>query len=470
MFNIVTWNINGIRSGQQKLKDVLDSMEADIVCLQETKITRDMLDEATALVEGYSSYYSFSRKKSGYSGVATYCKNSCMPFQAEEGLAGTLSSHEAKIDFYDSVHGSFTDEGLKALDSEGRCVMTLHRFKEEETVASLIVINVYCPHAGDNDERLAYKLEFYRALSLRCDDLLSQGYHVIVLGDINVSHRLIDHCEPDDVTSFSKSPSRIWLDGFLVEGGGKFIDSFRYLYPTKEKAFTCWNTKLNARVNNYGTRIDYIMLSSKLSQSLRECIIMSEVYGSDHCPVKASIALNFISSTRLPALCTKNFKEFSGKQLKMSEFICKRSLAVGSADELQSKPDVSEPKKTRLSQKTTKQQSSLLNFFASTSVTSHENVSSLQFVSSTTESTNSFDCNKSLSTATSSSVGLWKNLLKGPAPPPVCSGHKEACVLRTVKKKGPNMNRQFWACPRAAGHSSDLNAQCNFFLWSSAKR
>lgn len=208
MFNIVTWNINGIRSGQQKLKDVLDSMEADIVCLQETKITRDMLDEATALVEGYSSYYSFSRKKSGYSGVATYCKNSCMPFQAEEGLAGTLSSHEAKIDFYDSVHGSFTDEGLKALDSEGRCVMTLHRFKEEETVASLIVINVYCPHAGDNDERLAYKLEFYRALSLRCDDLLSQGYHVIVLGDINVSHRLIDHCEPDDVTSFSKSPSR----------------------------------------------------------------------------------------------------------------------------------------------------------------------------------------------------------------------------------------------------------------------
>lgn len=70
------------------------------------------------------------------------------------------------------------------------------------------MVNVYCPNAGENDERLPYKLEFYRALNLRCNDLLSQGYSVIVLGDMNVSHRLIDHCEPEDVTNFSKSPSR----------------------------------------------------------------------------------------------------------------------------------------------------------------------------------------------------------------------------------------------------------------------
>lgn len=177
---------------------------------------------------------------------------------------------------------------------------------------------------------------------------------------------------------------RVWLDGFLVEGGGKFIDSFRYLYPSKEKAFTCWNTKLNARVNNYGTRIDYIMLSSKLSQSLRDCIIMSEVYGSDHCPVKSSIALEFIPSTQLPALCTKNFKEFSGKQLKMSGFMCKRSLAIEPSDELQSTQEVSEPKKMRLSQKTTKQQSNLRSFFAPTIVTKCKDVSALQLASTTT--------------------------------------------------------------------------------------
>jgi AP endonuclease-2 len=112
-----------------------------------------MLDESTALVDGYSSFYSFSRKRSGYSGkcpdpdhhltkrhrhfikkhlflgVATYCKNSYSPFQAEEGLAGTFNVHDDKIDFYDNVHSSFTDEGLRALDAEGRCVMTLHKFK-----------------------------------------------------------------------------------------------------------------------------------------------------------------------------------------------------------------------------------------------------------------------------------------------------------------------------------------------------
>ena len=110
--------------------------------------------------------------------------------------------------------------------------------------------------------------------------MLNQGYRVIVLGDLNVSHRLIDHCEPEDLTNFPKKPSRVWLDEFLVEGGGNFIDSFRHLFPTKEKSFTCWNTKLNARASNYGTRIDYVLLSSKLLPVLRDSVIMSEIYGS----------------------------------------------------------------------------------------------------------------------------------------------------------------------------------------------
>ena len=125
-----------------------------------------MLDETTALVDGYSSFYSFSRKRSGYSGnnqvqlrntqllkkctlllkshiylsgVATYCKNSCYTFQAEEGLAGTFNAHDDKIDFYDNVHSSFTDEGLRALDAEGRCVITLHKFKVESFLFVLYI-------------------------------------------------------------------------------------------------------------------------------------------------------------------------------------------------------------------------------------------------------------------------------------------------------------------------------------------
>ena len=93
---------------------------------------------------------------------------------------------------------------------------------------------------------------------------------------------------------------------------------------------------------------------------------MSGIYGSDHCPVKASLALDIIPSTKLPALCTKYFKEFSGKQLKMSTFFCKRTLAVEQSNEIHSEPEGSEPKKMRLSLKNTKQQqSSLLKFFSS---------------------------------------------------------------------------------------------------------
>ena len=205
------------------------------------------------------------------------------------------------------------------------CGFFLYTIKDGESVSSLVVINVYCPHAeADNEERLAYKLQFYKALELRCRDMIHQGFRVIVLGDINTSHNVIDHCEPEDIENFSKTPSRQWLTGFLRDGN--FIDAFRHLYPNKEKSFTCWNTKSNARINNYGTRIDYIFLSSQLGCLLVDCVIMADVYGSDHCPVKSILELKVISSSKLPFICTRNFKEFSGKQLKLSTFFCKRSL------------------------------------------------------------------------------------------------------------------------------------------------
>lgn len=119
-----------------------------------------MLDEATAVVDGYTSYYSFSRKKSGYSGssilnqysgniksifnilfcigVATYCKTPFTPFQAEEGIAGTFNSCKDRIEHYDNIHNSFTDDELRWLDAEGRCVMTLHRFKVKDVLFKVL--------------------------------------------------------------------------------------------------------------------------------------------------------------------------------------------------------------------------------------------------------------------------------------------------------------------------------------------
>lgn len=242
--------------------------------------------------------------------------------------------------------------------------------------------------------------------------MLAQGYRLIVLGDLNVSHRLIDHCEPEDVTNFSKTPSRVWLDGFLVHGGGNFVDSFRHLYPAKDKSFTCWNTKLNARVNNYGTRIDYVLLSSELLTALKDSVIMNDVYGSDHCPVKAILTLDIKPSVKFPTLCTRNFKEFSGKQLKMSTFLCKRSLTVETSSV------ESEPKKARLAGNK-QQQSSLLKFF--TSKTSNGCLEAMPSSAHKLVSTEEFshkECDEVIEKSTtslgnSSSAFLWKNVLKG---------------------------------------------------------
>ncbi|KAG7221624.1 hypothetical protein INR49_017067, partial [Caranx melampygus] len=185
---IVTWNINGIRTFRGGIKKILDSLGADIICVQETKVTRDLLDERTAIVDGYNSYFSYSRGRSGYSGVATYCKDSATPFAAEEGLTGLLTNHEGAVGCYGD-HAEFSSEELQLLDNEGRAVITQHRIKCQDKVQTVTIINVYCPRA----------------------DLRSQSEN----RDVNTSHRQIDHCDPSDNDDFGENPGRKWLNKFL---------------------------------------------------------------------------------------------------------------------------------------------------------------------------------------------------------------------------------------------------------------
>ena len=222
---LVTWNINGIRSFDDKWKETLEKLAADVICVQETKVTSksnsffpqpiflffllvsgDLLHEPTALIEGYTSYFSCCRKRSGYSGVATYCKNAFMPIKAEEGLAGTLVSPKAEdsVGCYDGIEEQFSVEDQKALDAEGRCVITLHEIKirgcEKEQKRTAAIINLYCPRADpEKPERKRFKLQFYKLLELRADALRKAGHWVIIVGDINTSHRQIDHCDPYEV-------------------------------------------------------------------------------------------------------------------------------------------------------------------------------------------------------------------------------------------------------------------------------
>lgn len=207
MLRVVSWNINGIRSHLQgagyeepsnctarAVGRILDKLDADIVCLQETKVTRDVLTEPLAIIEGYNSYFSFSRNRSGYSGVATFCKDSATPVAAEEGLSGLLATLNGDVNCYGNMD-EFTQEELRALDSEGRALLTQHKIRTQDgDEKSLTVINVYCPHADPGKpERLTFKMRFYHLLQIRAEALLAAGSHVIILGDLNTAHRPIDH-------------------------------------------------------------------------------------------------------------------------------------------------------------------------------------------------------------------------------------------------------------------------------------
>uniref|UniRef100_A0A8D3AN58 DNA-(apurinic or apyrimidinic site) endonuclease n=1 Tax=Scophthalmus maximus TaxID=52904 RepID=A0A8D3AN58_SCOMX len=465
---IITWNINGIRTFGGGVKKTLDSLDADVICVQETKVTRDLLDERSAIVDGYNSYFSYSRGRSGYSGVATYCKDSATPCAAEEGLTGLLTGHEGAVGCYGD-HTEFSGEELQLLDNEGRAVITQHRVMCEDKVQTVTVINVYCPRADpDKPERKQFKLQFYKLLQCRAEALLKDGSHVIILGDVNTSHRPIDHCDPSDVDQFGENPGRKWLNGTSTDSvrGGKFVDTFRYFHPTRSSAFTCWSTLTGARQTNYGTRIDYIFADRRLvREQFVAADIMPEVEGSDHCPVWGRLRCPLVPSSKPPPLCTRYLPEFAGRQQKLSRFLVKV-----------------EPTSTKTVKTCSKPQGSLLSFFKPKPTTNAVPLLTLR-PGSVTKSLRHRTHTKRLQpeklTADkhdrqaktpqpdrgASSLVFWKSILHGPPPPPSCKVHGEPCVLRTVKKEGPNMGKQFFVCARPQGHASNPEARCNFFSW-----
>ncbi|KAK9407578.1 DNA-apurinic or apyrimidinic site lyase 2 [Crotalus adamanteus] len=525
---LVTWNVNGLRAaaGSAGLRPLLDSLGADVICLQETKITRDLLEEPLAIVEGYSSYFSFSRIRSGYSGVATFCKVSATPEAAEEGLSGLFTKHSGAIGCYGNTE-DFTADELKALDSEGRAVITRHRIcisEQQETL--LTVINVYCPRADpEKPERGDFKLQFYRLLQARAEALLRAGGHVIILGDINTAHRPIDHCDPGDLESFQEHPGRHWLDGFLWEPGkdseneNLFVDTFRFLNPSQDEAYTCWCNVTGSRHLNYGTRIDYILADRALALlELTDAQIMPEVLGSDHCPVQAVLKSTCLSAPRCPLLCTRFLPEFAGTQQKLNRFLVKvEQTKLPEKGQKRSKAErtaLANLKKRRTGP-AQKGQGDLRSFFKAGTldaepmddgrgqsvlkvvqraaaedsgkwpiVESTERITDkcgVEEVSGVTQtsiespkvpskgvtSKAAMNCEKNTLPSTQNQSVLWKSLLPGPAHPPRCKAHKEPCVLRTVKKQGPNCGRRFFVCARPLGKPSDPRARCDYFLWAS---
>ncbi len=253
MTSIISYNVNGIRAAQRKgFLDWLQQESPDILCVQETKAQPDQLDEHLRNPEGYHSYW-FSAEKKGYSGVAVYSK--AEPSKVEYGF------------------------GYEAHDKEGR-VMRLD-------YADYSVMALYLPSGSAGDHRQAAKEEFLRDFMPYIRGLKANVPNLILTGDFNICHTELDIHDPvgNKNSSGFLPHEREWFTNFLELG---FVDAFRQ-YEQAGDHYTWWSYRARARERNKGWRIDYHLVADALRQRLRGYEILSEVYHSDHCPIKLLI-------------------------------------------------------------------------------------------------------------------------------------------------------------------------------------
>ncbi|MHA2365526.1 MAG: exodeoxyribonuclease III [Candidatus Hodarchaeales archaeon] len=263
MVRLYSWNVNGIRAVSKKIiKNELSFVEwilhetPDVLCIQETKAHKNQLDDKITKIKSYKAYFAEAERK-GYSGVVTYVHKS-------------MGKHKNKIGL-----------GISKFDKEGRTVIT--EFDD------FILFNFYVPNGKMNEDRLAYKMEFYYELTKQMKTLQNEDKKIIITGDINTAHQEIDLArpKPNEKISGFLPKERKWITSFLKQG---FIDSFRYLHPDEIK-YSWWSMRAGARNRNVGWRLDYFYLSNNLIPNLKKSEIHNDIMGSDHCPV--SVVLDF---------------------------------------------------------------------------------------------------------------------------------------------------------------------------------
>lgn len=245
---LISWNVNGFRAVLAKgFADYFSAADADIFCLQETKMQEGQADFSPA---GYHAYW-FSAEKKGYSGTAVFTKKK--PLSVSYGISG-----------------DFMDEGR---------VITLE-FED------FYLVNAYVPNAQEGLKRLSYRLAFEEKMAEHLVSL-DKSKPVLYCGDLNVAHEEIDLKNPKtnrENPGFSDA-ERAAMTALLSRG---FLDTFRTLYPERV-AYSWWSYRFSARAKNVGWRIDYFLASHRLMERVTDAQIHSDIMGSDHCPVSLTL-------------------------------------------------------------------------------------------------------------------------------------------------------------------------------------
>ena len=249
MKKMISWNVNGLRAAVGKnFKEVFDSLDADIFCIQETKLQEGQIDLE---FDGYKSYWNYAEKK-GYSGTAIFTKHE--PLSVSYGIG-------IPEPFY---------------DNEGR-VITLE-------FENYFFLTCYTPNSQSELKRLEYRMSWEEKF-LTYLKKLEKTKPVILCGDLNVAHKEIDLKNPKtNMGNAGFTNEEREKFGTLLDSG--FIDTFRYFHPDEPGRYSWWSYRFNARKNNAGWRIDYFLVSEELKDKLVSADILSNIQGSDHCPVE----------------------------------------------------------------------------------------------------------------------------------------------------------------------------------------
>ncbi len=249
---LVSWNVNGLRACLDKgFQESLRSMNADVACLQETKMERG---QAVFDLPGYAEYWNSAEKK-GYSGTAVFTRPA--PLRVSYGM------------------------GRAEHDTEGR-IITLE-------FEAFHLVNVYTPNSQRGLARLAYRMQWEDAFRDFLKNL-DRSKPVVVCGDMNVAHREIDLRNPRaNQKNAGFTPEEREKMTALLDAG--FSDTFRALHPTLEGAYSWWSYRSDARARNIGWRIDYFLVSERLMPDVTDAFILPQITGSDHCPVGIELAV-----------------------------------------------------------------------------------------------------------------------------------------------------------------------------------
>lgn len=248
---LISWNVNGLRACRDKgFEEAFARLDADVFCLQETKLQAGQIDIA---FDGYESYWNYAEKK-GYSGTAIFTR--IKPLSVRYGLGIDVHEHEGRV-----ITLEFDD---------------------------YFVVTVYVPNSQDELRRLDYRMQWDRDFRAYLKALERQK-PVVMCGDLNVAHREIDLKNPKTNrrnAGFTDEEREDFQQ--LLDAG--FVDTFRHFYPDAEGAYSWWSYRFRAREKNAGWRIDYFVVSEALRNRLVSAAIHADIFGSDHCPVEVVIA------------------------------------------------------------------------------------------------------------------------------------------------------------------------------------